>query len=478
MPLIGQRHSTALLAVVAAGVFLAALDQTVVMTALPSMMTDLRIPLSQLDQAAWIVTGYFLGYTVAMPLMGRVSDIYGHFRIYALALLIFAAGSAAAALSPNLAWLVAARLVQAIGGGALLPVAMAIVAGVLPENRRAVALGILGGVAEAGGVLGPLYGGLITQHWGWPWIFWVNIPLGMAVLVLLAVLRPATQRRSARVDYRGGALLGVSLACLTLALARQGGQALPLYYTAPLSAGAALSFALFLVRESRTQSPLLRLSLFKDLALAGANVTNLLVGAALIIILVNVPLMADTILGQPALEGGLRLMRLTAAMAVGAPLGGWLCHRFGSRAPAVLGLALSASALFLMSRWGLDIADPDMTVHLVLGGLGLGLVIAPVATTVVSSVAEGERATAASLVTVMRMIGMMVGLSALSAWGMGRFQTLAGDVSVSALLSTDPEALAALTDAALRLFREFFLTAMALSLLAILPALAMRRRNR
>ncbi|MBI4297245.1 MAG: MFS transporter [Chloroflexi bacterium] len=467
--------SYAALAAVSLGVFLAALDQTVVMTALPSMMADLHIPLSRLDQASWIVTGYLLGYTVAMPLMGRVSDVYGRFRIFALSLLLFMGGSALAALASNLTWLVVARLIQAVGGGATLPVAMAIVADALPQRRHPLALGLLGGLAEAGGVLGPLYGGVITQAWGWPWIFWINVPLDFAIIALLARFMPAApRRRPASVDYWGGALLGSSLLCLALALTREGGQARPIYYTGPLLAGAALSFSLFLLRERQAKEPLFRLSLFKDLA--GANATNLLVGAALILVLVNVPLMADTILGQPALEGGLRLMRLTLAMAVGAPLGGLLCRRFGYRATALLGLSLSSAGFYFMSRWGLDITDPGMSLHLALSGLGLGLVIAPVASSVMSTVAEGERGVAASLVTVMRMVGMMVGLAALSAWGMVRFQTLAGDVSVSALITGDPQAQAQLTEAALSLFREFFLAAMAICLLAFLPALGLRRR--
>lgn len=466
----------AMLAVVCTGVFVAALDQTMVITALPGIMADIRLPLSKLDQASWIITGYLLGYTVAMPLMGRISDVYGHVRVYALSMVLFMGGSALAALAGSLGWLVAARLVQAVGGGAVVPVAMALVGDAFPSLRRALPLGIIGGVAEAGGVLGPLYGGAITQAWGWQWIFWINLPIGAGVILLLSLLMTARPGRRARIDYPGGLLLGGSLVSLTLALSREAGQARPLYFTAPLFLIAALFFLLFLLRESRAASPLIRLSMFRSPTLAGANATNFLVGAALILALVNIPLMADTVLGQRPLEGGLRLMRLTAAMAAGAPLGGLLCQRFGYRAPVLMGLALSAAGFYLMRGWGLDIADPTMSLHLVLGGLGFGLVIAPVATAVVNSVGEDEKAVAASLVTVMRMMGMMVGLSALSAWGMGRFHTLAGGIPLSALISNDPEARDQLIRAGLSLFQEFFLASMAICLLALLPALLLRRR--
>ena len=143
-----------ILAVTCSGIFLAALDQMVVITALPDIMVDIKVPVTELDQAAWIVIGYLLGFTVAMPLMGRVSDVYGHARIYVVSLLVFLAGSVLAATATNLPWLVAARIVQAVGGGALIPVTMAIAGETFPLHRRAVALGMVGAAAEAGRCIG------------------------------------------------------------------------------------------------------------------------------------------------------------------------------------------------------------------------------------------------------------------------------------------------------------------------------------
>src|SRR5215472_3809628 len=195
-----MQRRAALLAVLAASaaVFLTALDQTVVVTALPQIIVDLQIPLTQLDRAAWIISGYLLGYVVAMPLMGRVSDMYGRRRVFIICLCIFALGSLFCALAPilgdnvplyflqdigidvsapGLIWLVAARFVQAAGGGAVVPVAMAVAGDFYGEKRRGLALGLIGMVTEAGGVLGPLYGAIIVQFWGWQAIFFLNLPI-------------------------------------------------------------------------------------------------------------------------------------------------------------------------------------------------------------------------------------------------------------------------------------------------------------
>ena len=454
-----------ILAVTCSGIFLAALDQMVVITALPDIMVDIKVPVTELNQAAWIVIGYLLGFTVAMPLMGRVSDVYGHARIYVVSLLVFLAGSVLAATATNLPWLVAARIVQAVGGGALIPVTMAIAGETFPLHRRAVALGMVGAAAEAGGVLGPLYGGVITQEWGWRWIFWLNLPLGLLTICLVYLMVTSGRRLQAQVDYRGGLILGLSLACLVLALSQAlGSWSSP--YTIGLLLGCAFFFALFMRSELGVSQPVVDLSMFKSGIFSAANLTQLLVGAALIMAIVNIPLITDTIMGKEPLEGGLRLMRLTAMIPVGAVVGGFLCQRLGYRLPTALGLCLAALSFYLLSRWPLDVADPRLSRDLLIGGLGFGLVIAPISTAVINSVKEGQKATAASLVTLMRMVGMMIGLAVLTSWGTGRYEVLLGRISE----------LEQLPQATLGLFHDFFLAAAVICLVALLPALWMRHR--
>jgi predicted MFS family arabinose efflux permease len=257
---------------------------------------------------------------------------------------------------------------------------------------------------------------------------------------------------------------------LSLGLAQEKGEPNSLIYTLCFFVTAALFFALFLFRERKAPEPMIRLSMFKNLNFSTANMTHFFVGGALITALVTIPLMANTILGQSSLEGGLRLLRLTAAIPIGALCGGFLCRQFGYRLPTGLGLILSAVGFFFMSRWALDIADPQMTLHLLICGLGFGLVIAPIATAVIDSVKEERRGVAAALVIVMRMVGMIIGLSALTSWGMGRFHGMTAGMSLEHIITSPQE----LAESVLNLFHEFFLVGVGACLVGLLPAMWMK----
>ena len=475
------------LMVACSGVFLAALDQTVVVTALPSIMQDIHLPVTRLEQAMWIITGYLLGYTVAMPLMARLSDIYGRIRVYILALLLFVGGSVLVALGESLGWLVGARVIQAIGGGAMLPVTMALAGDIFTERRRALALGIVGAVAEAGGVLGPLYGGLLIKFAGWRWIFWINLPLGLLIAIMVKGLIPPIRRLRVPVDYIGGFLIAGCLALLTFGLWQEVGNPRPPWQTAGSVAGSGVLLAAFILRERRVSLPLLDLSLFRRMSFAAANGAHLLVGGALIIAMVNVPLMTDTVLGQPPLEGGLRLMRLSGAIPVGAVAGGFLCGRFGYRLPMFLGLGLTALGFRWLSGWGLDIADPAMTANLAVTGFGFGLVIAPITAAVIDGVGQERRGVAAAVVTLSRMVGMMVGLSVLTSWGMGRYAAVTSVIPFPFPQAADTPAQAQqrlllyqeqVTQATLGLFNDLFLAASVVAVAALVPGMLMSRRKK
>ena len=464
---------------VLAGIFIAADDQTVIVTVLPQILLDLDVQVNELDRASWTITGYLLGYVAAMPLIGRMSDVWGRRNLYVASTLVFMAGSAAAALTTDLTWFVAARVIQAVGAGALLPISIAIVGDLFPSDRRGVPLGLIGAASEAGAVVGPLWGGLIDNFLGWPWVFWINIPLGVLTLVSLLALLAPSPKHPARIDYIGGALLAAALCAMTLALTRvDSPDTLFLVFT--LLSGAALS--LFIFRQRRTAFPLLPLAMFRSRAFVAANITHLLVGGVLIIGMVTVPLMANTVLEKTALEGGLMLMRMTIAIPIGAALGGLACQRMDSRMPTALGLVLIAVGFLLMSSWRADIADPAMTLHLAVAGLGFGLLIAPIALAAINSVPAELRGAASAVVTAMRLVGMTFGLAALTAWGTGRFQQLVVGLELPlALPGETPEQTqarvlefeAALTDAGLSVFNDFFLIAMAVALLAVLPTIFM-----
>ncbi len=461
------------LAVICLGIFVAALDQTVIYGALPGMMTDIGLPVTRLDQAAWIVIGYLLGYTFAMPLMGRVSDVYGHSRIYILSLLIFMVGSIFVALSTNLQWIISARVVQAIGGGALVPIAMAIVGDVFVERKRAVALGIIGAAVEAGGALGPFYGAALAQYWSWRWIFWINLPVSLIAMVIVFIFVGQNMKARGKVDYVGGFLLAAALAFFSLGVSQQSAQRYFLVYLLVFLVVAGLLFAFFLLRTVRLPDPLIKNAMFRNVMFSAANFTNLLVGGALIIAMVNVPLMTDTILGGTALEGGLRLLRLTLILSVGAVVGGFLCKRLGYRLPTIIGLILCSLGFFFMSRWPLTVADPQLTLELAICGFGFGLVIAPLSTAVVNSAGTEQRGLASSVFTMMRMVGMTIGLSAITSWGMDRFHLLTAGLSLNDILNKPAEIIQPI----LNVFHDFFFAAMVICLVALIPAFWVRGKQ-
>src|SRR5687767_3466090 len=215
----GRSISSPLALLAGVGVFLAALDQTLVVAVLPEMIEDIGLAQDQFYRAAWIVNGYILGYVVAMPFLARAADAYGHGRVYAIALLVFCAGSALVAVSGNLTMLTFARALQAVGGGAVVPVALAIVTSDAPVSQRAVGIGAMAAAAEAGGLLGPLWGGGLADLLSWQGIFWINLPLCLPLAA--AMWRFSTPRKpDARpdLDLPAAVLLGASLICLTIAI--------------------------------------------------------------------------------------------------------------------------------------------------------------------------------------------------------------------------------------------------------------------
>ena len=459
---------TVVLGILCLGVFSTALDQTVVVAALPSVMVDVEIPLTELDKAAWIVTAYLVGYTVAMPLAGRLSDVYGRVRMFQAALVLFSIGSALVAVAPDFSWIVSARVLQAIGGGATVPIGLAMAIGAVSPEKRGIALGLVAASAEAGSVLGPLYGGGIIEWIGWRWIFWLDIPQSFILIALLFILtnRP---NPAGKMDYAGALALGGALTVLTLALSQRSifsGESIIPYLMAAL--GVALVVVLIVV-ERRAVQPLLASFLYSSRAFVSSNITQFMVGVALIIALVSVPLMAATVMEKNAWNSALHLVRLTAAIPVGAVVGGYILRWTGVRAVCITGLGFMGVGLLLMSGWGTEVKEIRLSVPLALAGLGFGLVIPPINVCALSASPSHYWGAAASLVTASRMVGMALGLAALSAWGIEHFYSLTSELTIVDETFRDEQIKAGVT-----VFQDMFTIIGILSLVAILPALLMR----
>lgn len=508
-----KRAALAAMIVACVGVFLTAMDQTVVVTALIKIIADpgINIPFTHLDHAAWIISAYLLGFVIAMPLMGRVSDIYGRRRILILCLAIFGVGSVLCALaptfgenidlsflggigidtsSPGLIFLIAARFIQAIGGGAVVPVAMAIVSDFYGQERRGLALGIIGAVTEAGGVVGPLYGALIVQHLDWTDIFYFNVPIVVGLIIATWFIIPKGKRLRDRIDWLGAALLGAALTCLSLGLAQQGTDLGPTVNGAtpqnnPIALALSVVFLVaFILIERKVRHPVIDLKIFKRFTFSASSLVSLLVGAALIIAMADIPLFVDTVLSNQfsqadlPLVSGLALLRMTAMIPIGAFLGGWLCGRISSRFTGVLGLLFTACGFYLMSRWPMAVDWNQITISTITTGLGFGLVIAPISTTAINSVRPSQAGMGSAIVTSLRMVGMTLGLAWLTSWGIGYFKSLAAQYPSLPVTATTAQFAqwskgyaAHLIESAHALYSAVFLITMFVALVAIVPAI-------
>jgi MFS family permease len=417
-------------------VVLGALDTYVVVTIMADIMKDVGIGINQIQQVTPIITGYLLGYIAAMPLLGRASDRFGRKLLLQASLAGFAVGSVITALSTDLTMLVIGRVIQGTASGALLPVTLALAADLWAARNRAAVLGGVGAAQELGSVLGPMYGILLVWLFNhWQAVFWVNVPLAVIAMVMVHFSLPSKAKtdQPEKVDVVGGVLLAIALGLAVVGLynpAPDGKQVLP-SWGLPVLVGALVAAVAFFVWEKFARTRLLEPAGVHFRPFLAALGASLCAGAALMVTLVNVELFGQGVLGQDQNQAAFLLLRFLIALPIGALIGGWLATRIGDRIVAFLGLMIAAGGYWLIAKWPVDVLAahhdlgfihlPTLDTDLAIAGIGLGLVIGPLTSATLRVVPAAQHGIASAAVVVARMIGMLVGIAALSAWGLYRF---------------------------------------------------------
>ncbi|QKV75834.1 DHA2 family efflux MFS transporter permease subunit [Amycolatopsis sp. Hca4] len=392
--------------------FLFALDRLAVTTALPVLRTDLGAGLAG---AEWTVNAYTLSFAVLLLAGAALGDRFGRRRVFAIGLAVFTAGSAAAALAPDVGTLVAARAVQGAGGAVFAPLSLTLLSAAAPAARRGAVLGAWGGVGGLGVVAGPLLGGALTSFAGWPWIFWLNVPLGLVLVPVARRYLRESHGPHGRLDLRGVALSGAGVFGVVWAVIRAGGDgwARPDVLVALVSG--VLALVLFVAWETRAPAPMLPMRFFRHRAFAAANLTALLKYAALFGGLFLVTHLLQTGLTASPLEAGLRMLPMVVMPMLLTPLAGVLSDRWGTRPLLALGVGLVATGL----AWLAAVTAPGvgygvLVPGLVVLGTGSALFFAPAAATVLGAVAPDEQGQASGATTAVREIAVVLGVAVLA----------------------------------------------------------------
>jgi len=400
------------LAIVSIGLFMVVLDNLVVNVALPSIHRDLGASIQALE---WTVNAYVLAYAVMLLTGAALGDRFGRKRMFIAGIALFTASSAAAAVSPSTGLLIAARASQGIGAAIVTPLTLTLLADAFPPERRGIALGVWSGISGTAVALGPLVGGAVIQAASWHWIFWINVPIGMVLVVLAATRLTESHGPSARLDLGGLALASTGLFGVVFGLV----QSQSLGWTNPevviaLAAGLVLVLA-FIRYELRTAEPMLPLSFFAKRSFAVTNAVSLAMYFGMFGSIFLLSQFLQNVLGNTPLQAGVKLLAWTGATMVAAPLAGYFSERYGSRLFMVAGLAMQALALgWLASITTTDMSYASMVVPFILAGAGMGLVFAPSASAVLASVRTDQAGQASGATNAIRELGGTLGIAVLA----------------------------------------------------------------
>jgi EmrB/QacA subfamily drug resistance transporter len=416
------------LGAVAFGLFMIMLDNTVVFVALSSIQSDLHISQSELE---WVVSGYALTFAVLMLTGGKLADMFGRRLIFIVGLSIFTASSLACGFATGAGFLIGARVVQGVGAALMNPATLSIIVATFPPRQRGTAIGIWVGISAMALAIGPLIGGILTQQINWSWIFFINVPVGIAGIIVsrLFITESRDESEEQRLDLPGLIASGVGLLGLTYGLIEANKYG---WGSARILASfgvAVVGLTAFVVLEHRQRVPMLDLSLFKNSTFFGANLTMLLVALAMFGVFFFNSLYLGQVLGYSPIQTGATFLPLTILIVFVAPLAGRFSDKIGSRWLMAGGLVLLAGSLLSFSTLGVDSSFWDIVPGLILGGFGMSLAMTPTTAAAMGSVPVDKAGVGSAVLNSMRQVGGSLGIALMGA-------IVAESVSV---LPTSPE---------------------------------------
>jgi DHA2 family multidrug resistance protein len=405
-------HKWLVTAAVLIGTIMAVLDSSIVNVALPDMSGSLGATITEIT---WVVTGYILANVIIMPIIGLLSARFGRKRFYVASVVLFTLASMACGLVRTLPMMVLFRVIQGIGGGVLITVSQAILRETFPPEEQGFAMGLYGMGVVLAPAFGPTLGGWLTDQYTWPWIFYVNVPIGVVcVLMLIRYVHdpPYLIRERGQLDWSGLALMAIGLGALQLMLEK--GEEKDWFESrliVILALVAAVGLVLFVWRELRARRPAVDLRLSKNISFSSATLMGGVLGMGLYGSLFVLPLFLQRLLGYTAMESGLTLMPRSLAMVVIMPLSGALYNRIGPRVLVSAGLFISAISFFQLSQLSTNVSAWDLVLPQVWQGVGFGLIFVALSTAALATLPKPKMTAAAGLYNVVRQIFGSVGIA-------------------------------------------------------------------
>jgi EmrB/QacA subfamily drug resistance transporter len=394
--------------------FMLMLDNTVVNVALPSIQDDLGSSLSSLE---WTVNGYMLSFGVLLVTGGRLGDIFGRRRAFLLGVTIFALSSATAGLASSTTTLVASRVIQGIGGALMMPATLSIVTNAFEPHERGKAIGTWAGVSALALAIGPVVGGVLTEHVSWRAIFYLNLPVAIAAVVatLFAVRESRDEGVGRKIDFAGVSVLTAGLTALVLALIESNNWGWGSPAVVGLLAGSVLLLGAFVVIERRVEAPMVELPLFASRNFVGTNLVALVVTFAMMAQFFFVTLYMQDILGFSPVEAGVRFLPATLMIVAFAPIAGRLTDRVGPRWLIGGGMTIVSISLYWLTTIHVGSTYADIWPSFVLMGFGMAMVMSPMSTAAMNAVAVSKAGVASGILSMNRMVGGVLGVAVIGA---------------------------------------------------------------